>query len=468
MPVDANAQAILLLTVSLGKADGDGTRPLTGLEWHRLASALWDRGTEPAALLSGEPSDLLSDWEDKEITVSRLQGLLERGLALGVALERWERAGLWVVTGSDRDYPARLRERLGGRRPPVLFGCGDRGRLAGGGIAVVGSRDVDSEDLRFAEQLGAASAEEGCVVVSGGAKGTDQRAMAGALERGGGVVGVLANGLLGAASSAGYRDFLMSGDLTLISPFSPDSGFAVSRAMGRNKCIYCLADSAVVVSSTFRKGGTWAGATECLKAGWVPVWVRDREDMSPGSAELLKRGARRLPGHLGSISELAGPLPLAQPRLAGIVDAQDVGEPGLQAEPAGIPESGAPAEPDGRDPLDTDPERRGGEPGGVAFPEPPMDRAAVVIGLRPTGQADGGARSRPDTPNEPGFFDLFLSRFRDITSGDTVLTVGDIAAQMPDLEESQVRKWLKRGESEDVIEKFARPVRYRPKRPGLL
>ena len=269
--------------------------------------ALQDRGTEPGALLDGDLSDLLSGWADKEVTLPRLDSLLERGLALGIALERWERVGLWVITGSDHDYPARLRERLGGRRPPVLFGCGDRARLADGGVAVVGSREADSDDLQFAEDMGVAAAGEGCGVVSGGAKGVDRKAMLGALERGGSVVGVLANGLLGAASSARYRDFLLSGNLTLISPSNPESGFGVGKAMGRNRCIYCLADSAVVVSSTFGKGGTWTGAKECLKAGWVPVWVRDRDGMSPGNAELLKRGARRLSRHSRSIAELGSP-----------------------------------------------------------------------------------------------------------------------------------------------------------------
>ena len=466
VPADANAQAIMLLTVSLGRADGGGARPLTGLEWHRLAVALQDRGTEPGALLNGYLSDLLSGWADRDVTLPRLEGLLGRGLALGIALERWERAGLWVITGSDHDYPARLRERLGGRRPPVLFGCGDRGRLASGGMAVVGSREVDSEDLQFAEYLGTAAAKEGCGVISGGARGVDQKAMLGALERGGGVVGVLPGGLLGAASSAVYRDYLLSGNLTLISPFNPESGFGVGKAMGRNRCIYCLADSAVVVSSTFGKGGTWTGATECLKAKWVPVWVRDRDGMNPGNAELLKRGARRLSPHVQSIAELGSTELQAQPQLAGIVDVHRADGPGPQAEPARTTGPNGPRDLDGRDP--SGPEPRGIDPAGATLPEPSAHRTDGDTESLLPGQADGGTRSQPDAADHLGFFELFLIRFRHMTRGDTLLTVQDIAAQMPDLEESQVRKWLRRGASEDVIERVGRPARYRPKRTGLL
>ncbi len=458
----------MVLTVSLGMADRDDARPLTGLEWHRLDLALRDRGTEPGALLNGDLSDLLSGWADREVTLPRLEGLLGRGLALGVALERWERAGLWAITGSDRDYPARLRERLGGKRPPVLFGCGDRGRLAAGGVAVVGSREADSDDLQFAEDMGVAAAGEGCGVVSGGAKGVDRRAMLGALERGGSVVGVLANGLLGAASSARYRDFLLSGNLTLISPSNPESGFGVGKAMGRNRCIYCLADSAVVVSSTFGKGGTWTGATECLKARWVPVWVRDRDGMSPGNAELLKRGAKRLSRHMRSIAELGSLELQAQPHLAGIAEAHHADSPELQAEPAQLTGLNGPSDLGGRDPAAPGPELQGVDPASAILPTPPVHRTDSDMESQPPGQACGGTRSQPDATDHLGFFDLFLRRFSHMAREDALLTAQDIAAQMPELEESQVRKWLRRGASEDVIERVGRPARYRPKRTGLL
>ena len=374
MPIDGNTQVILLLTVSFGKADKRSVKPLTGFEWHRLAEVLRNRGVEPRALLDEKPQDLLPGWVDKTVSLPRLSSLLERGLALSVALEKWERAGLWVIARSDRDYPARLRERLREKRPPVMFGCGSKGLLADGGIAVVGSRDADAENLESAEKLGGIVAAAERVVVSGGSRGIDQRAMFGALDRGGHVVGVLSGGLFAAASSAKFRDFLLSDNLTLVSPFNPESRFDVSKAMGRNKCIYCLSDGAVVVTSAFGKGGTWNGATECLKAGWVPVWVKDDGGTGPGNAELVKKGARKLPHDVDSIVRLAG----------------------------------------------------------------------------------------------SAFYDLFLRRFSQMAEGGVLLTVDDIVERLPDVEKSQVRRWLKRGESENIIEKVMRPARYGLTRPRLL
>ena len=441
MRIDGNAQAILLLTVSFGRADRAEARPLTGLEWHRLASSLRDHGIEPKTLLEANPEDLLPGWDDTSVNWPRLSSLLGRGMALGIALEKWERAGLWMIARSDEDYPERLRKRLKENRPPVLFGCGSRDLLADGGVAIVGSRDADESGLAFAEELGGIAAGAGYVVVSGGSRGVDQKAMLGALKRGGNVVGVLGDSLLRAASSADHRDFLMSGNLTLVSPFNPESRFDVSRAMGRNKCIYCLADGAVVVSSAFRRGGTWNGATECLKGGWVPVWVRDGANVGHGNAELLKKGARKLPGDIDSMAELVSAKPDDQPELLGTLGVQDDANTDLPPEHTELSKSTSAGKVEIRTPL--------------------------LLGAE--GQA---AESTPSsaTRADAGFYDLFLERFRSMAEGGAPLSVEDIDGSLIDVEISQIRKWLKRGEADNVIErvKVMRRVKYQLTRPGLL
>src|SRR5262249_4569703 len=144
---------------------------------------------------------------------------------MALALEKWQRAGLWVMTRSDPDYPSRLKKRLKLETPPLLFGCGDRRLLDLGGIAVVGSRKTTQDDLSYTSRLGGAVALQGFSVISGGARGVDEAAMLGALEKEGTVIGVLADSLLRAATSARYRKGLMSKNLALISPFSPEIHF---------------------------------------------------------------------------------------------------------------------------------------------------------------------------------------------------------------------------------------------------
>jgi len=43
------------------------------------------------------------------------------------------------------------------------------------------------------------------------------------------------------------------------------------------------------------KGGTWAGATEAMKAKWVPVFVLDHPAMSEGNRLLIQKGALKFP-----------------------------------------------------------------------------------------------------------------------------------------------------------------------------
>jgi len=306
MSASLQTQAVLLLTVWFTKAAKDEPKPLTPSEWGRFAAWLKSQERSPEALMtSADPADCLDGWLDRSITPDRIRHLLGRSGALGLALEKWQRAGLWVMTRSDSDYPSRLKKHLRLEAPPVLFGCGNRPLLDQGGVAVVGSRAARAEELDFTSRLGAEIAAQGFSVVSGGAPGVDETAMLGALEKEGTAVGVLAENLLRAALSAKYRQGLMSKNLVLVSPFNPEAHFNVGNAMARNKYIYCLADAGVVVATGKESGGTWAGAIENLKQGWVPLWVKEHGDVDSGNAALVERGARWLPANGVAVGSLA-------------------------------------------------------------------------------------------------------------------------------------------------------------------
>lgn len=296
MNTNLQTQAVLLLTAWFTKPGKGDPKPLTPTEWGRFAAWLKHQEKSPETLLtSNDPMDCLRGWLDPSITPNRILHLLGRSGALGLALERWQRAGLWVMTRSDVDYPSRLKKRLKFDAPPVLFGCGNRRLLDQGGIAVVGSRDAGEEELGYTSRLGAEIAAQGFSVISGGARGVDERAMLSSLEAGGTVAGVLADSLLRAVTSPKYRKALMSNDLVLLSPFNPEAGFDVGNAMRRNRYVYCLADAAVVVTSSRESGGTWSGAIENLKHGWVPLWVKEHPDLNSGNTALIQHGARCLP-----------------------------------------------------------------------------------------------------------------------------------------------------------------------------
>jgi predicted Rossmann fold nucleotide-binding protein DprA/Smf involved in DNA uptake len=189
----------------------------------------------------------------------------------------------------------------------LLYGCGKKQLLSQGGLAIIGSRDVDAAGEEFTKRAAASAAREEMQVVSGGARGVDQLAMLAALEAGGTVVGVLADSLLRSATSGKARESIQDGRLTLVSAFDPEAGFNVGNAMQRNKQIYALADFGLVVSSGYNEGGTWSGAIEQLeKLHLTPIFVRAGDDVPEGNRQLLRRDALPFPSEPwpGSLREV--------------------------------------------------------------------------------------------------------------------------------------------------------------------
>jgi predicted Rossmann fold nucleotide-binding protein DprA/Smf involved in DNA uptake len=288
-----DAQAILLLcsTLALPRSPG-ALKPLSRAEWNLVARAIsTSRIARPAGLLGSSADDIRRELRVDSSLADRITALLERGGQLAIERSRLESLGIWALTRADEAYPQRLKDRLKGQAPPVLFGAGPQTALNTTGLAVVGSRDVDAAGADFATLLGERCADEGLTVFSGGARGVDQLAVQGCVERGGAGVAVVAESLERMLKRREIGRSVLESRLTIVTPFHPSAGFTVAGAMGRNKLVYALASWAAVVSSTLESGGTWAGAIENLRAGWVPLFVRTGLDLPAGNAELVKRGA---------------------------------------------------------------------------------------------------------------------------------------------------------------------------------
>jgi DNA processing protein len=288
-----DAQAILLLCSTLAlPRSSDQLSPLSRNEWNEVARAIAaSRFAGPAALLGATAEQLRQELRIDPALAERMSALLERGGQLTIERSRLESLGIWIVTRVDPEYPQRLKERLKGQAPPVLFGAGVQSVLNGTGVAIVGSRDVDEAGAAFATLVGERCATEGLAVFSGGARGVDQLAMNACLEHGGTGVAVVAESLERTLKRREIGRSVLDGHLTVVTPLHPAAGFTAAGAMGRNKLIYALASWAVVVSSARETGGTWSGAAENLRGGWVPLFVRSDPGAPAGNGELIARGA---------------------------------------------------------------------------------------------------------------------------------------------------------------------------------
>jgi DNA processing protein len=287
-----DAQVLLLLCSTLGLAR-DG-KPLSASEWKSVSPAIERAGMRPGDLL-----DMTADETARALAVpatlaARMAELLARGGQLALELQRLQGRGIWVRTRVDQDYPKRLRARLKAQSPAVLCGAGTLPDAEAPALAIVGSRDVDERGLAFTQRLGAACARAGGTVISGGARGVDIAAQEAVLEAGGHVCAVLADSLEKALQKRAVRDAVRDGRLTVMTAVHPSTPFSAGIAMARNKFIYALSSSAVVVASAEGSGGTWAGATENLERGWVPLFVRDGADVPAGNRALIGRGAQAI------------------------------------------------------------------------------------------------------------------------------------------------------------------------------
>ncbi len=410
-----NTQVILLLTAPLiaGRRNSSSELLKPG-EYNRLVRFLRDKQREPADLLVPDARELLEECQQL-VGSDRLKGLLARGFLLSQAVERWQTRAIWVVSRADVEYPRRLKARLKEDAPPVLYGCGDAPLLDTGGLAVVGSRNVDDRLVEYAEGIGQLVARAKRTLVSGGARGIDQAAMRGALETGGKVAGVLADSLERTALKREHRNFLMDGQLVLVSPYDPSAGFNVGNAMQRNKLIYALADAALVVNSDYNKGGTWAGAVEQLeRLRLVPIYIRSNGETGKGLEALHRKGA----------------LPWPNPDSAEALDAA------LAVQ--------APSEIPNQEQLSLATARE-------TAPEYTARIESPEAGI----QVAPSSASASTAPAE----ELFEKVRSLLERMDTPKTGAEIAAEL-NVSKGQAKDWLQRLVKEGVLEKVSKPVRY--------
>ena len=295
MKLSNDSFALFLLCSHLGLPDEPDAKPLSAREWNQLEQKLAANSVSLATLPGSGAEQIKSSLQTDDVEAARLAWLLDRGGVMEQELDRLAELGIWIITRFDDDYPPRFTERLKGAAPVMLYGAGDAQLLNCRGLAVVGSRNIDQRGFALTEFIGNACAESKLVVYSGGARGVDKTAMGAALAAGGSAAGLLADSLEKAIRASDARSHIEEGHLVLATSYSPHASFNVGMAMARNKLIYALSDFGLVIASDAEKGGTWAGAEEVLKSGWVPVFVVEGPNVPDGNRLLIKRGAAPFP-----------------------------------------------------------------------------------------------------------------------------------------------------------------------------
>lgn len=291
--MNQNADAIVILCSRL--CVGEGVRPLEAREWSKLAQRLLDLDLEPRDLLEFSREDFLTRLQCGPEEADRFLRLIDRSASLGFEINRYASMGIHLVTRADHAYPRRLKKKLGNACPPIFYAAGDLELLEDPCAGYVGSREIGQEDLDFTIKAVRKTVAQGYSVVSGGARGVDTAAETEALQCGSVAIVFLADSLARRIRKKDTLNAIQEGRLLLLSPVKPEAGFQAGVAMARNKLIYCHSSGTVVVRSDLNKGGTWAGATECLKHQWNPVFCW-KNPAYQGNLGLIEQGAVPIDG----------------------------------------------------------------------------------------------------------------------------------------------------------------------------
>jgi predicted Rossmann fold nucleotide-binding protein DprA/Smf involved in DNA uptake len=280
-----NSLAVLLLSNRLVPVD---ERPFSSREvWN-----LFDRLPEIGNVLVATEQDLLANYDLEPELVIRAKRLCDAATAFIFEMERLEESGIRVLSFLDESFPQRVIETLGHKSSAFLLVAGNTDLLDLTGRGIVGSRNASAESIEVAQGSARDAVRRGEVVISGLARGIDRVAMSAALDIDGSVVGVPTEGVRIVAKSNEIRNLVHEGKICLVSPYAPDVRFSVGLAMGRNRFVYALSKSTLVVTSDLRKGGTWSGAEEALKGNFAQVDVWTGEGATTGNMGLVDLGAR--------------------------------------------------------------------------------------------------------------------------------------------------------------------------------
>lgn len=269
-------RGFLLLSSCLGDPD---RRPLTTAQLRTLADRSWRLDAPPEDRDLTE-KDLKALGYGQTMAV-RILGLLEQEDVLDHYLLRGERMGCRPLTRVSAGYPLVLRRRLGLDSPGVLWARGDVKILEHPMVSLVGSRDLEPDNEKFAREVGRQAALQGLTLVSGNARGADRAAQESCLEAGGRVIAIVADELV---------KHPLRENLLYLSEEDFDAPFSTQRALSRNRCIHALGERTLVAQSSLGCGGTWDGTVKNLRYGWSSVFCFD--DGSEAAGKLEQMGAQ--------------------------------------------------------------------------------------------------------------------------------------------------------------------------------
>jgi DNA processing protein len=230
-------------------------------------------------------------------------------------LERWERAGIRLISVLDPEYPSNLR--MIHQRPPVLFLRGTTDARDATSVAVVGTRKASPRGLDQARELGVGLAARGIPVISGLAAGIDTAAHTAALGAGGRTVAVIGTGIdrVYPSQNAKLQEEIATKGL-VISQFLPGAPPTRTSFPMRNAVMSGYALASVIVEAAYQSGARMQARLALqhgrhvflmrtlLEHDWARGYAQRPGVTVVGNADNVFEGLRRLAAESAESTEL--------------------------------------------------------------------------------------------------------------------------------------------------------------------
>lgn len=254
------------------------TNPLTIIEWNVVVKSLSEQALEPKVLqtITEDQLDMLLTKATPAQKTKIIQKIDQRQqLAFSLLeLEELSLQGYGIMFRSH--MPKRIKKLTQKYLPAFFYYVGDVTLFTYRALGFVGARQANEEELAQTAMIARNAANQGVVVVSGGAKGVDETAVEAALKEGGKAIVFPADGLAKWVKKTVIREYIQNGQLLLLSTQRLEAPFSGHYAMLRNKYIHAIPDSVLVASSEIsgtKTSGTWEGVLDNLKMKWTPLFV---------------------------------------------------------------------------------------------------------------------------------------------------------------------------------------------------
>ncbi len=197
----------------------------------------------------------------------------------------------WIINRGEQGYPPAF-ERL--KQPPAQLYVAGSLKALQEGIAIVGARNATPYGCGCAQRFARRAAQQGIVVISGGARGCDVAAHKAALEEGGSTVVFLGGGYECPypAEHAGLFEHIALCGGAVVSEYPWEEKPRPYWFRARNRLIACLARATLIVEAGL-PSGTFSTADEALACNRDVLVVPGSitSPASKGANRLLYQGA---------------------------------------------------------------------------------------------------------------------------------------------------------------------------------